>query len=54
LAQREMRVELYTRQPDESFRSEVLGPGAHARLTRANASLSVDELYAGVLALPGD
>lgn len=54
VSQREVRVELYTRQDDGSFRFEVFGPGAMIELRRPKVSLAVDELYSGALALPGD
>ena len=54
VSQQEVRVELYTRQGDGSFRFEVLGPGATARLEDLASTFLVDELYAGVRNLPGD
>jgi len=54
VSQREPRVEVYTRQADGSFRFDVLGTGATVQLERIGATLTVDDLYAGVLALPGD
>jgi Uma2 family endonuclease len=54
VAQREARLELYTRQGDGSFRYEVIESGGSARLDHLDVTLSIDELYAGVFELPGD
>ncbi len=54
VSQRERRVEVYTREPDASFRFRVHGPGGVARLERLAVTLDIDELYAGVFELPGD
>ena len=54
VSQREPRVELYTRQGDGSFRFTVHGPGTTIALQRIAVTISVDELYAGALDLPGD
>jgi len=54
VSQVEERVEVYTRQQDGSFRYEVFGAGATIRLEHPAMSLVVDEIYAGVLELPGD
>jgi len=54
VSQSEVRVEVYTRQDDGSFRFEVFGPGATVHLTHPALRLEVDALYAGALALPGD
>lgn len=54
VAQREPRVEVYTRQDDGSFRFTVHGPGARVRLQRIGVEIDVDELYRGSLDLPGD
>lgn len=54
VAQREVRVELYSRQDDGSFRFTVHGPGAQILLPAIGVALSVDELYQGAFELPGD
>ncbi|MBX3225902.1 MAG: Uma2 family endonuclease [Labilithrix sp.] len=54
VSQREVRVEVYTRQDDGSFRFEVLGAGATIALQQPAATLSVDAIYAGVFDLPAD
>lgn len=54
VAQREKRIELYTRQADGSFRFDVLGEGSTLTLEQITLPLSVDEFYEGVLDLPGD
>lgn len=54
VSQREMRVEVYTRQTDGSFRFDVLGGGATVNLDAIGASIRVDELYGDALLLPGD
>lgn len=53
VAQREPRVEIYTRQDDGSFRFEVITTGA-AQLTTVGVTLSMEDLYAGTFELPGD
>jgi Uma2 family endonuclease len=54
VAQRERRVEVYTREGDGSFRFQVHEAGAIARLSAIDAAIVVDELYEGVFELPGD
>ena len=54
VAQREPRVEVYTRQDDGSFRFTVHGTGARVHLQRIGVELDVDELYRGSFELPGD
>lgn len=54
VSQREARVELYTRMPDGTFRYSVHGPGAEVPLERIAVQLSVDALYDGAMAVPGD
>jgi Uma2 family endonuclease len=54
VAQREVRVELYSRQDDGSFRFTVYGPGAQILLPAIGVTLTVDELYQGAFELPGD
>ncbi|MEJ7734395.1 MAG: Uma2 family endonuclease [Polyangiaceae bacterium] len=54
VSQREARVELYTRQPDDTFHFSVHGPGSLVALDRIAIRLSVDALYEGVMDLPGD
>ena len=54
VSQREPRVEVYTRQPDGSFRFDVLEGGAKVHLERIGVTLAVDDLYAGVIDLPGE
>lgn len=54
VAQREKRIELYTRQDDGSFRFDVLEAGSTLILDGLSSSISIDELYDGVLDLPGD
>lgn len=53
VAQREPRVEVYTREGDE-FRFRVYGPHDVVRLDRIGAAIPVDELYEDVFGLPGD
>jgi Uma2 family endonuclease len=53
VSQREPRVEVYSRQADDSFRFEVHERGA-APLAALDAALSVDDLFAGAFELPGD
>jgi Uma2 family endonuclease len=54
VAQREPRVEVYTRQDDGSFRFTVHGPGTVVVLERLGVTLHVDALYLGAFELPGD
>lgn len=54
VSQREPRVELYTRQPDGSFRFTVHGAGATIELDRVGLVLAVDEIYAEAFELIGD
>lgn len=54
ISQREVRVELYTRQADGSFRFTVHGAGATIELGKLQLTLSVDDIYAGCFELPGD
>jgi Uma2 family endonuclease len=54
VSQRERRVEVYTREPDASFRFRVHESGSVARFERLAVALDIDELYAGVFDLPGD
>ena len=54
VSQREVRVEVYTRNDDGSFRFEVFGAGASVQLKHPAVTLSVDAIYAGALDLPGD
>ncbi|MGH7294193.1 MAG: Uma2 family endonuclease [Polyangiaceae bacterium] len=54
VAQREKRVEVYTREDDGSFRFRVHGAGATIGLAGVDAVLRVDDLYDGVFELPGD
>lgn len=54
VSQRELRVEIYTRQDDGSFRFEVLGSGAKVGLDRIGVTIDVDDLYGDSLSLPGD
>lgn len=54
VAQREPRVELYSRQDDGSFRFTVHGPGGALALLHPRVELAVDELYRGSFELPGD
>lgn len=54
VSQREMRVEVYTRQGDGSFRFDVHEAGGEVRLDRLGVAFSVDELYEGAFELPGD
>jgi Uma2 family endonuclease len=54
VSQREVRVEVYTRQADGSFRYDVVEAGALIRLDRIGTSIAIDTLYAGALDLPGD
>lgn len=54
VSQREVRVEVYTRQDDGSFRFEVFGVGSRIDLTAIRVSLDVDDLYVGAFELPGD
>ena len=54
VAQREQRVEVYTRESDGSFRFRVHGAGESVRLERIEGAFAVDELYEGAFALPGD
>ena len=49
-----MRVELYTRQDDGSFRFTVHGPGSTLHLGRLDVTIDVDEVYDGAFDLPGD
>ncbi len=54
IAQREPRVEVYTRHADGSFRFDVVVAGAAVHLDRVGVILLVDDLYAGVFDLPGE
>jgi len=54
VSQREPRVEVYTRESDESFHFRVYQAGGLARLERLDLTLALDELYDGVFELPGD
>ncbi len=54
VSQREHRVEVYTRQAEGSFRFDVAERGATVHLERIGVTVAVDDLYAGVLDLPGD
>ena len=54
VSQREMRIEVYTRHSDGSFRFDVLESGAVLSLEHSGVTLAVDDLYARVLGLPGD
>ena len=53
VAQREPRVEIYTRQSDGSFRYEVREHG-NGTLAGVGVDLSVEDLYLGAFDLPGD
>jgi Uma2 family endonuclease len=54
VSQRDRRVEVYTRQPDGSFRFEVHEGGSTLRLEHVGTEFLVDELYQGAFELPGD
>lgn len=54
VSQNDVRVELYTRQDDGSFRFEILGPGATLTLSHPKAAIALDALYAGAFDLPSD
>jgi len=54
VAQREPRVEVYSRREDGSFRFVVYGLGGAVRLETLDVTLDVDGLYAGVFDLPGE
>ena len=54
VAKREPRVEVYSRQPDGSFRFTVHGAGSSVALEHPGVRLDVDELYSGCFELPGD
>jgi Uma2 family endonuclease len=53
IAQREPRVEIYTRQGDGSFRFQVWEQG-NASLAGIGVLLSIEDLYVGAFELPGD
>lgn len=53
VSQRSLRIEVYTRESDGSFRFRVHGAGSIVQLPSVGAELDVDELYAGVFELPG-
>lgn len=54
VSQREVRMELYTRQSDGSFRFTVHGPGDRIVLERIDVTIDIDDLYRGSFELPGD
>lgn len=54
VSQRERRIETYTRQDDGSFRFEVHQAGGTLHLDGINATINVDDVYAGAFDLPGD
>jgi len=54
VSQRELRVEVYTREADARFRYDIHRAGARVLLTEPTVSFAVDELYDGMFALPGD
>ncbi|MBI4952512.1 MAG: Uma2 family endonuclease [Myxococcales bacterium] len=53
VSQREPRVEVYSREGD-GFRFRVHGPRELVRLDHFALALALDDLYEGVLELPGD
>lgn len=54
VSQREVRMELYTRQSDGSFRFTVHGQGDRFALDRLGLTIEVDDVYHGSFELPGD
>jgi Uma2 family endonuclease len=54
VAQRSVRAELYTRQPDDSFRFTLHGPGSIIPLVALDLRLPVDALYEAAFDVPGD
>lgn len=53
LAGTEPRVEVFTRNPDESWTLRTYGPGANVPLDSIGLALAVDALYEGVELSPG-
>lgn len=53
VAQRDVSVEHYQRQPDGSWRYTVAGPGDSVTLA-GGGRLEIDSIYEGVFDLPGD
>lgn len=51
-SQKEPRIEVFVRQPDESWVLRVHGPGERAALPDLEVFLDVDRIYQGVLAPP--
>lgn len=54
IAQRELRVEVYTRQDDGSFRFDVHQEGGSIRLDRVGIAISMDDLYEAAFELLGE
>jgi Uma2 family endonuclease len=48
-SQKEPRIEVFLRQPDEGWLLRVYGPGERAALPELEASLDVERIYQGVL-----
>jgi Uma2 family endonuclease len=54
VAQREQRVELYTRQDDGSFRFEILTSHGSLNLDAIKVRLPIGDIYAGAFEFPAD
>ncbi len=54
VAQRQARVEIYTRHDDGSFRFEIQQAGGTFELSGIEVTLDVDTIYTGAFALPAD
>jgi Uma2 family endonuclease len=48
VSQREPRIEVFSRLPDESWNLRTYGPGEHVTLPSLECSIAVDPVYAGV------
>ncbi len=51
-SQKAPRIEVFLRQPDDSWVLRIYGPGERAPLGEVNAFLDVDRIYQNVLATP--
>lgn len=48
-SQKEPRIEVFTRQPDDSWMLRIHGPGERVTLTSLECAIEVDRVYDGVL-----
>lgn len=51
-SQKVPRIEVFSRQADDSWVRRIYGPGQRAALTSVGGEVSVDAVYAGALSAP--